>query len=142
MNQVPSKVYYKISNGDVIIITTECQGDIETTTKEQDMKLYSVLKNVNANDVDFLTIPYGKLSSTFENVKSYLINVETKELELDYYNDEELECMKNEEIQADLLGYRISDISQYLSEQPSESISTIENFIIQTELNKVMEGMS
>lgn len=142
MNQVPSKVYYKISTGDVIIITTECQGDIDTTTKEQDMKSYSALENININDVDFLTIPYGKLSSTFENVKSYLINVETKELELDYYNDEELECMKNEEIQADLLGYRISDISQYLSEQPSESISTIENFIIQTELNKVMEGMS
>lgn len=39
MNRIKSKVYYEISTGIVLNITSECEGPVENTTKEQDINL-------------------------------------------------------------------------------------------------------
>ena len=142
MNKIPSKVYYLKLNGEVLTITTEIQGGVEPTTKEQDFKIYKELQEHNINDIDFIELEFGTLAETFNNIKSYSIDIKNKTLNLVHFTTQELQEMQNKQNESVELNNRISDISSYLLDQQSESISVIEDFIIQTELNKVMEGMS
>jgi hypothetical protein len=93
MNQIKAKVYYLIETGEVLAITSEMQGNIEKTTKSQDMKIYPQLKDKNTNDVDYIELTYGTLASTFNNAKSYKVNLTTKRLEVTYYTQEELDAI-------------------------------------------------
>lgn len=142
MNTVNAKVYYDNATGDVILITSECMGDVRSTTKAEDMGIYSELTNRPIDSVDFIELEYGTLRSAFNNVKSYTVNIETKQLELVYYTDSELQEIKDQETAGILLGSRIADISTYLKDQPSDTIAEFENYILQTELNKITEGVN
>ena len=89
MNKVCSKIYYEISTGNVLIITAESQGDIENTTKEQDISIYPQLKDKTIDEINYIELEYGTLISTFNNVKSYSVNLETEKLEVTYYTQVE-----------------------------------------------------
>ncbi|AQR98103.1 hypothetical protein [Clostridium saccharoperbutylacetonicum] len=140
MAQINAKVYYDISTGKVLTITSEMEGGVIERTKVQDMSLYQQLKDKNIDEVDCITIPFGNLEETFKNAKSYNINLLTKKLNITYYTNDELEILKNQENELITLNCRISDISQYLFDQTDETISIFENYILQSELNKIMEG--
>lgn len=142
MKQIGAKVYYEIATGNVLITTSECRGSVVETTKEQDMEIYPQLKDKNINEVDFIELEYGTLASTFTNLKSYNVDIKNKQLKVDYYTHDELKIFKEQENQMQSFNNRVLDISDYLKEQQSESISIFEDLIIQTELNKVMEGMN
>ncbi|MBA8980496.1 hypothetical protein [Clostridium saccharobutylicum] len=77
---IGAKIYYDIKTGDVLTITSEMQGNVEETTKEQDMEIYQELTGRNINDVDFIELQYGTLASIFTNAKSYKVNLETKKI--------------------------------------------------------------
>lgn len=142
MNKVNAKVYYDNSTGEVLVITAECMGDVRVTTKVEDMEIYSDLKDKSINDIDFIELEFGALASTFENIKTYSVNVETKTLELNYYTNIELEEIQGQENAKISFSNRVEDISDYLRGQTSESITSFEDFILQNEINKEMEGMS
>ncbi len=142
MKQIGAKVYYEIATGNVLIITSECRGSVVETTKNQDMEIYPQLKVKNIDEVDCIELEYGTLASIFSNLKSYYVDLKTKQLKVDYYTPEELQVFKDKENEIQSFNNRVSDISDYLSDQQSESISIFEDLIIQTELNKVMEGMN
>ncbi len=136
---VESKIYYLKETGKVIYTTGEFSGGVIKTTFEDDYKIIDALNQYNINEIECIEIEYGTYITTFQNAKSYYVDLESKKLKVEYYTIEELE---NQSQEAQDLYTRVSDISDYLIDQQSQSISNIENFIIQTELNKVMEGMS
>ena len=138
MNQ--ARIYYLISTGAILVITSECQGCVEKTTKEQDMAIYEQLKDKTVDEIDFIELEYGTLASTFNNVKSYSINLETKTLDVVYLMQEELQVTQTQEQEIQDLNSRISDISTYLTEQNNQSISDIEDYILQSEQNKILNG--
>lgn len=140
MNQIKSKVYYEILTGNILAITPESQGSVEETTKEMDMTIYPELQRKNINDVDFIELEYGAMATTFNNLKSIKINLESKALECAYYSTEELQAIQTQDQTSQDPSTRIADISNYLLDQ-SDMISNIEDLIIQTELNKITEGM-
>lgn len=142
MNKVNAKVYYDNATGDVILITSECMGEVIATTKAEDMGIYSELKDKQVNEIDFIELEFGTLASTFNNVKSYTVNVNTKQLELVHYTDSELQEIKDQEIAVISLDNRIADISTYLKDQSNDTIAEFENYILQTELNKITEGVN
>ncbi|MCI1478129.1 MAG: hypothetical protein LKH93_06960 [Clostridium beijerinckii] len=141
MNEINAKIYYEKANGNILIITSECQGYVESTTKEQDMQIYDQLKNKNIDDVDFIELEYGTLSNTFSNVKSYKVNLDTKQLEVTYYTQEELHAMQQQARQNEDLNSRVFDISTYLNNNVT-TIADVEDLILQSEQNKIInEGM-
>lgn len=140
MNKIASKIYYSISTGEVLFITSECQGSVEPTTKEQDMKIYEQLKNYNIHEVDFIELEYGTLANTFNNSKSYKVNLKTKQLEVIYYTNEELTSMQVQYQETQDLDSRVSDISTYLLGSDSNTIADIENSILEIEKNKIING--
>lgn len=142
MNQISAKVYYEVITGKILVITSEMQGLIETTTKEEDMKTYEQLKSHNIDEVDYIELEYGTLASTFNNAKSYSVNLETKQLEVTYYIPEELNSMQQQNQVAQELNSRISDISTYLSNSSETTIADVENSILEIEKNKIInEGI-
>lgn len=141
MNQVGTKIYYSIASGKVLQVTSEMQGCVEPTTKEQDVLTYSTLQNNNIDEIDYIQLEYGTLATTFNNAKSYKVNLETKKLEVDYYTKEELEVIGQQSQEAQALNSRISDISTYLLNSDETTISDIENSLLEIEKNKILEGM-
>ena len=137
MEQISSKIYYDTATGVVLCITSEMQGTVKPTTKEHDMEIYEELKDKNMDEVDSIELEYGTLATTFNNAKSYQINLGTKKLEVTYYTQEELDAMHQELQETQALNDRVTDISQYLQNQ-TDLISDVENSIIQSELNKLL----
>jgi len=135
---VESKVYYLKETGNVIYVTSEFMGGVIKTTFEDDYNIVDALNQYKIDEIDCIEIEYGTYIATFQNAKSYCVNLETKELKVEYYAIEELE---NQSQEAQDLNTRVSDISYYLKDQQGESLRNFEDLIIQTELNKVMEGM-
>jgi len=140
MIQIKAKVYYLISTGEVLVVTSEMQCSMEARTKEQDLETYNELKDKNINDIDYIELEFGTFNNTFNKAKSYSINLETKQLEVIYYTQEELNTMQQQNQQAQELNARVSDISQYLNSN-TITISDVENIILQSEQNKVNGGM-
>lgn len=141
MNQIPSKIYYEVSNGNILVMTPEMQGSVDPTNKEKDMGLYRQLKDKNINELGFIELEYGTLATTFNNAKSYKVNLETKQLEVIHYTQQEMDVInqQNQEIQD--FNSRLLDISQYLQNQDIQSISGIEDYILQSEIIKITGGM-
>lgn len=143
MNQICAKIYYLISTGEVLAITSEMQGTVGSTTKEQDMEVYPQLKDKNPDEIDFIELEYGTLATTFTNVKSYSVDVQNKKLNLVYYTQEEIDVQKKQYEQrvqdTQETNSRISAISNYAS-QNVISIDDLENAIIQLELTKIQNG--
>lgn len=140
MNQIKSKIYYEISTGKVIIKTSECEGHVNATTKDQDIEFYLELKNYTAKEVDFIELEYGTSSNTFNNAKSYKVNLETRQLEVIYYSKEEIESMNQQIQEVEKNSSRVSDISTYLLNSDETTIMNIENSILEIEKNKILEG--
>jgi len=137
IKQVCSKIYYEINSSNIILITSECQGNIVVKTKKEDMKLYLQLQKYREDEIDFIELPYGTLGSTFNNVKSYKINAETKSLDFVYFTQEELESTAQQIQETQSISEKVSNISEYLSQDPS-AIADIEDYILQKEQNKIL----
>lgn len=140
MNEIKSKIYYLILTGEILIITSEVQGSVESTTKEQDMEIYEQLKSHTIDEVDFIELEYGTLASAFINAKSYKINLGTKQLEVIYYTQEELLNQKKQQEEQINLTNRINLISQY-SNLDNSSIVDLENYILQREKDRIIGGV-
>jgi hypothetical protein len=137
MNQINAKVYYMITTGEILTITSEMQGSVTETTKEQDMEIHQQLQGKNADDIDYIELPYGTLASTFTNVKSYSVDVANKKLNIVNFTQDELTATEQQNQESQALNDRVSDISQYLQNQGTNLISAVENSIIQAELDKL-----
>jgi len=142
MNQVKAKVYYEVETGTILLITSEGQGWIAETTKEEDIKIYPELKDKDINNIDFIELEFGALETIFNNFKAYHVNIEKKELIVEYYTPEELQVIKNQNQEIQILNNRVNDISEYLNQQSAQTVVDFENYILQNELNKIMEGMN
>lgn len=132
-----ARIYYNINNGEVIKITNEQCGFIYERDIVEDLKEFQI----DINIVDFIELEYGTLGATFNNIKSYSINLESKKLECVYITPEEVHEIQIKIEEELILDNKVADISSYLMEQPGETIESIEDYILQTELNKVMEGL-
>lgn len=139
MIKVCAKAYYVVATGEVLCFTSEIEGDAIENTKERDMEIYPQLKNKNLNDIDFIELEYGTLATTVNNAKSYKINLDTKQLEVTYYTEEELETIKQQNQKEQELNNRVSNISSYLIDSDESTISNVEDTILEVESNKISE---
>lgn len=137
MNQIGAKIYYLISTGEGLTITSEMQGNVEETTKEQDMQSHEQLKDKNIDEVDYIELEYGTLAQTFANIKSYSVDVDTRTFKGIYYTQEELNLIKSKQESQKNIFDRINMISEYVN-LDNNSISELENTIINYEQNKIL----
>jgi len=136
MKKIPAKVYYEKSTNNILVTTTEYTCSNKSMgTKELDMITYLELKDKLLDEVDFIELEYG----TLNNIKSYSINSITKTLDIVYYTQDEIDA-KNKEIEDQQdLNARVSNISEYLN-QDTSTITDVEDYILQKEQNKILNG--
>ena len=90
--EIGRKIFYEKETGNVILDTGERKGSVIPTTVEQDIGSYSVLSERNRETFDVLELEYGQLSQDFGESNGYRVNMETKELEFSYRDNNEPEA--------------------------------------------------
>lgn len=143
MNQIQAKIYYEITTGQVLVITSEIQGYVVKTTKEQDIQTYSQLKDKKIDEIDWIELEYGTLTQTFNNIKAYSIDVDNKKFIGVYYTQEELDDIRNKKdkeiTEQQVVLDRTSTITSYMQDNPS-TMDNIEDIILESEKNKILNG--
>lgn len=84
--KICSKVYYYKNTGECITITGEHNGLSYTPTIENDI---GHIKDIQYKNVEYLELEYGTLERTISKAKSYYVDIETKQLIVEYYKDGE-----------------------------------------------------
>ena len=76
MNQIGSKIYYLISNGNVILNTGDMMGCVVETSFDEDYDNYILLKDYAKESIGCLKLEYGELGKLLEEHKANSFKVD------------------------------------------------------------------
>lgn len=76
MNQIGSKIYYLISNGNVILDTGDMMGCVVETSFDEDYKNYTDLNKYAKDSIGCLKLEYGELNKLLEDHKANSFKVD------------------------------------------------------------------
>ena len=84
IKQIGTKIYYCLLTGNVIKIIGDMQGYVKETTFDEDIEIYSELKERDINTIGLLTFNYGEYPKLSQSSTGVMVNLETKELIFSY----------------------------------------------------------
>jgi hypothetical protein len=90
--RVGHKIYFDKSLGNVLVVTSELQGNVEETTIEHDIATFTALSERNRDSFDVIELEFGQFAEDFAECNGFRVNVTTKELEFSYPNPNEPEA--------------------------------------------------
>ena len=103
IKQIGTKIYYCLITGNVIKIIGDMQGYVKETTFDEDIEIYTELKERNKDTIGLLTFEYGEYPKLSQNATGVMVDLETKELIFSYeelpqepIEPTEIEIMQNE----------------------------------------------
>jgi len=78
------KLYYNLSNGNIIQDVGQLSGDVFETSREEDFKLYKTLIDRVPETVGLLQLEFNQHIQNFAECNGYRVNPVTEELEFSY----------------------------------------------------------
>ena len=105
INQLGTKIYYCLLSGNVIKIIGDMQGYVKETTFDEDIEIYTELKERNKSSIGLLTFNYGEYPKLSQGSTGVMVNLETKELIFSY---EELPTPPQEPTEIEIIQDKIS----------------------------------
>ena len=84
INQIGTKIYYCLLTGNVIKIIGDVQGYVKETTFNEDIEIYTELKERDTDSIGLLTFEYGEYPKLSKDSTGVMVNLETKELIFSY----------------------------------------------------------
>ena len=105
MKQIGTKIYYCLLTGNVIKIIGDMQGYVKETTFDEDIEIYTELKERNKSSIGLLTFNYGEYPKLSKGSTGVMVNLETKELIFSY---EELPTPPQEPTEIEIIQEKIS----------------------------------
>ena len=84
IKQIGTKIYYCPLTGNVIKIIGDMQGYVKETTFNEDIEIYTELKDRNRGSIGLLTFNYGEYPKLSQNSTGVMVDLETKELIFSY----------------------------------------------------------
>ena len=84
IKQIGSKIYYCLLTGNVIKIIGDMQGYVKETTLDEDIEIYTELKERDKDSIGLLTFEYGEYPKLSKGSTGVMVNLETKELIFSY----------------------------------------------------------
>lgn len=109
MIQIGTKIYYCALTGNVLQIIGDMQGYVTETTFEQDIEIYSSLKDRDISTIGLLKFEFREYPKLSEGSTGVKVNVETKELIFSY---ETLPDIPQEPDRVDMLENKISILEE------------------------------
>jgi hypothetical protein len=89
--QIGRKIYYDITNGNVILDTGEREGWVTETSIEEDINTFTTLSERNRDTFDVIELPFGAYTQDFRDCNGHIVNLVTKEIEFSYPDPSEPE---------------------------------------------------
>ena len=84
IKQIGTKIYYCLLTGNAIKIIGDMQGYVKETTFNEDIEIYTELKDRNRGSIGLLTFNYGEYPKLSQSSTGVMVNLETKELIFSY----------------------------------------------------------
>ena len=84
MKQIGTKIYYCLLTGNVIKIIGDMMGYVKKTTFDEDIEIYTELKERDKDSIGLLTFNYGEYPKLSQNSTGVMVDLETKELIFSY----------------------------------------------------------
>lgn len=114
IKQIGSKIYYCNITGNVIKIICDMRGYIKETSKEEDFKIYSELKERNPNTVDLIQLEYGEYKKLSKESTGVKVDLENKKLIFTY---DHLSKEPNEPTEIEKLNLKIDELTEAQKQQ-------------------------
>lgn len=83
-NRIGTKIYYCNITGNILQIIGDAQGFVKETSFEEDIKIYSELKERDVSSIGLLQFEYGEYTKLSQGCTGVIVNIETKELIFTY----------------------------------------------------------
>jgi hypothetical protein len=82
-NQINARVYYSTTDGSIIFITSEMEGDVIQLSIEEEVEQVAELKNLEPSEFDVIELEYGQLFEIYSGGnKINSVNTSTRVLNL------------------------------------------------------------
>ena len=84
IKQIGTKIYYCLLTGSVIKIIGDMQGYVKETTFNEDIEIYTELKERDKASIGLIQFEYGEYPKLSKNSTGVMVDLETKELIFSY----------------------------------------------------------
>ena len=84
IKQIGTKIYYCVLTGNVIKIIGDMQGYVKETSFDEEIEIYTELKERDKDSIGLLTFNYGEYPKLSKGSTGVMVNLETKELIFSY----------------------------------------------------------
>ena len=142
IKQVGTKIYYCLLSGNVIKIIGDMQGYVKETTFDEDIEIYTELKERDRDSIGLLQFNYGEYPKLSQNASGVMVDLETKELIFSY---EELPQEPIESTEIEILQEKISILEaeneKLKVEQEQQNEEILVNMLANTEMFEMILGM-
>ena len=105
MKQIGTKIYYCLLTGNVIKVIGDMMGYVKETTFDEDIEIYTELKERDINTIGLLQFEYGEYPKLSQNASGVMVDLETKELIFSY---DELPQIPQEPTEIEIMQDKIS----------------------------------
>ena len=112
IKQIGSKIYYCLLTGNVIKIIGDMQGYVKETTFDEDIEIYTELKERDRDSIGLLQFNYGEYPKLSKDSTGVMVNLETKELIFSY---EELPTPPIEPTEIEIMQEKISQLEEKIN---------------------------
>ena len=121
IKQIGTKIYYCTLSGNVIKIIGDMQGYVKETTFNEDIEIYTELKERDISTIGLIKLNYGEYPSLSKGSTGVSINLKTKWLNFTY---DELAQEPIEPTEIELMQDKINQLEEEISTLKS-SISEV-----------------
>ena len=128
MKQIGTKIYYCLLTGNVIKIIGDMVGYVRETSFNEDIEIYTELKERDKDTIGLLTFNYGEYPKLSQNASGVMVDLKTKELIFSY---EELPTIPQEPTEIELMQEEIKQLKEELT-QMQASIASLTSLIATT----------
>ena len=112
IKQIGTKIYYCLLTGNVIKIIGDMIGYVKETTFDEDIEIYTELKERDINTIGLLQFNYGEYPKLSQNASGVMVDLDTKELIFSY---EELPQEPIEPTEIEVIQNRINQLEEEIN---------------------------
>ena len=112
IKQIGTKIYYCLLTGNVIKIIGDMQGYVKETTFDEDIEIYTELKERDKDSIGLLQFDYGEYPKLSQGSTGVMVNLETKELIFSY---EELPQEPQDPTEIEIMQDKISQLEEEIN---------------------------
>ena len=128
VKQIGTKVYYCLLTGNVIKIIGDMMGYVKETSFDEDIEIYTELKERDKDAIGLLTFEYGEYPKLSQNATGVMVDLDTKELIFSY---DELPQEPQEPTEFEIMQNEIKALKEELT-QIQTSIASLTSLIATT----------